>query len=97
MSKAPGIIISSKSTLSIELVKLRSHRCLLRFEPKGGASEKQKKRRKGMDAAKNAKKRKKPSKEDIAKSDLAKADAKAKAEGVSFDDAYEILVKTYQI
>ena len=50
-----------------------------------------------MDAAKNAKKKKKPSKEDIAKSDLAKADAKAKAEGVSFEDAYDILVKTYQI
>ena len=49
-----------------------------------------------MDAVKNAKKRKKPSKEDIAKSDLAKADAKAKAEGVSFDDAYAILAKTYQ-
>ena len=50
-----------------------------------------------MDAVKNAKKRKKPSKEDIAKSDLAKADAKAKAEGVSFDDAYAILAKAYQV
>ena len=50
-----------------------------------------------MDAAKNAKKRKKPSKEDIAKSDLAKADAKAKAEVVSFDDAYATLVKAYQV
>ena len=50
-----------------------------------------------MDAAKNAKKRKKPSKEDTAKSDLAKADAKAKAEGVSFEDAYAILCDAYQI
>ena len=70
---------------------------MLRFEPKGGASEKQKKRRKGMDAAKNAKKRKRTSKEDIAKSDLVKAYAKAKAEGVSFDDAYVLAKIAYQI
>ena len=50
-----------------------------------------------MDAAKNAKKRKRTSKEDIAKSDLAKAYAKAKAEGVSFEDAYALLMQTYQI
>ena len=50
-----------------------------------------------MDAAKNAKKRKKPSKEEVAKSDLVKAYAKAKAEGVSFDDAYVLAKIAYQI
>ena len=47
-----------------------------------------------MDAVKNAKKRKKPSKEEVAKSDLVIAYAKAKAEGVSFDDAY-VLAKSW--
>ena len=70
---------------------------MFRFEAKGGASEKQKKRRKGMDAAKNTKKRKKPTKKDIAKSNYAKMTQNAKAEGVSYKDALAILTEAFGV
>ena len=50
-----------------------------------------------MDAAKNTKKRKKPTKKDIAKSNYAKMTQNAKAEGVSFEDALAILTEAFGV
>ena len=50
-----------------------------------------------MDATKNTKKMKKPSKKDIAKSNYAKMTQTAKAEGMSFDEAYAILTEAFGV